>query len=153
MLLSLLQLSLGLKWDIQKPGLLVTSPFDMVATPSVAISRLQLACSVEPFANEARVVGLIPGPWLQKPSVFTNACHWIWGEECVQRKKLVSFDTRKYVGFFFNSLFGYLLLMSDVIRIDDAEVYRHEGEMRFSSWEPRATEPLEDTGHLLFSLL
>lgn len=81
----------------------------MVATPSVAISRLQLACYVEPFANEAKVVGLIPGPWLQKPTVFTNVCHWIWGEECVQRKKLVSAPGnpsilwhRKYVVFFFS---------------------------------------------------
>lgn len=34
------------------------------------------------------------------------------------------------------------LSASDVRRyqIDDAKVYRHEGEVRFSSWESRATD-------------
>lgn len=65
-------------------------PAWMVVTPSVTKSRLQLARSVgqrESFANEAKVVGLIPGPRLQQPSVFTNACHWIRGEECAQREQ------------------------------------------------------------------
>lgn len=63
----------------------------MVVTPS--ITRLQLARSVdqrESSANEAKVVGLIPAPDFSKPSVFTNACYWICGEECVQREKLES---------------------------------------------------------------
>lgn len=65
MLLSPVQLSLGLRRDIWKPRLLVHIPAWMAVTPSVTMSRLQLACSVdqrEPFANEAKVVGLIPGP-------------------------------------------------------------------------------------------
>lgn len=84
MLLSLVQLSLGLKWDLRKLGLLVHIPARMVVTPSATISGLQLACSIaqSPLLMRPRLWVWSLAPECSKPSVFTNACHWIPGAVC-----------------------------------------------------------------------